>query len=308
MIITVTLNPALDKTIELDSLTKGKLNRVNKVIKDAGGKGINVAKTLKALETDCIATGFLGGNTGELINKELARLNIKRDFVWVDAETRTNTKIIENDNTVTEVNEQGEEIPQSKIHELLVKLDTYANEKAIFVLAGSVPRGMPKDIYANIIQIVHKKNATVILDCDGEALKKALIAKEKPDIIKPNHHELAALVNKPKLNSKEIATAVYEIMENGIKTVAVTMGSKGAMLFEGDNCVVSKAMKVEAKSTVGAGDAFVAGLSFAKEKNMNLEGTMKLCMAVSAGAVTTDGTKPPSRELIEKLMKFNLTD
>lgn len=303
MIITVTLNPALDKTVELDFLRMGELNRVTSVVCDAGGKGINVSKTLKNLEKESIATGFLGGNTGRVIKAALDEAGIQNDFVWVEGETRTNTKIINVNGIVTEINEPGPEITMEKIHELFEKLDDYAAPENLFVLAGSVPGNVDKGIYSSIIERVKAKGAKVLLDTAGDAFRLAMDGNKKPDVIKPNHHELADFVGKKGLKSSEIAGIAFNILQNGVETMAVSMGANGALLFKDDTCVGSDALKVEAHSTVGAGDAFVAGLAIAEEEKLSARETMILCMAVSAGAVTTIGTKPPSKELVENLKK-----
>ena len=184
MIVTVTMNPAIDKTVDIDQLECGGLNRIKHVELDAGGKGINVSKTIHELGGNSIATGFIAGNTGKVIQNVMEEWQIQNDFIEVSGETRTNTKVFEKSGELTELNEPGPVVSEADIQALLEKLDGYAAEGTLFVLAGSVPSGVEKDIYGKIIERVHRKGAKVLLDADGELFAKALEAK--PDIIKPN--------------------------------------------------------------------------------------------------------------------------
>ena len=163
MIITVCMNPAIDKTVEIDRLIPGGLNRIKKVEYDAGGKGINVSKTIHELGGTSIATGFLGGNAGKTIEAVLKEKGIPCDFVYVDGETRTNTKVFEITGVVTELNEPGAVISEEKLQELIRKLEGYANEETLFVFSGSIPKGVDKEIYGKLTELLHKKGATVLL-------------------------------------------------------------------------------------------------------------------------------------------------
>ena len=160
MIITVTMNPAIDKTVEIDELVPGGLNRIRKVEYDAGGKGINVSKTIRELGGTSIATGFLGGNAGKTIQNVLDEKAIKNDFIQVEGETRTNTKVFEKNGAVTELNEPGPIITKEQTETLLKKLEGYANEHTLFVLAGSIPAGVDqKDLDDAMNELTKKKDA-----------------------------------------------------------------------------------------------------------------------------------------------------
>ena len=302
MIVTVTMNPAIDKTVEIGEFQHGGLNRIQKVEYDAGGKGINVSKTIRELGGSTIATGFLGGNGGRTIENVLKEKEIACDFIWVDGETRTNTKVFEKNGALTELNEPGPVIPEEDMQELLEKLDGYAGEDTLFVLSGSIPAGVEKDIYAKIIRRVHKKGATVLLDADGELFRRALDAG--PDIIKPNRVELEEYAGMDyRASEEELLKIAEKFREKGIGTIVVSMGKSGAMFVMGDARVKCPALSVKAHSTVGAGDAMVAALSYAWQKKLSEEETIRLSMAVSAGAVTTIGTKPPAKEVVDELKK-----
>lgn len=324
MIVTVTMNPAIDKTVEIARFQHGGLNRIQKAEYDAGGKGINVSKTIYELGGNSVAAGFLGGNTGRTIEKVLREAGISCDFVRVDGETRTNTKVFEADGTLTELNEQGPQVTKAQLETLLEKLEQYARPETLFVLSGSVPRGVPADIYAQIIRRVRKMGAQTLLDADGELFVCGLEAA--PEIIKPNIYELmqyaASLAQEQAGGNREAAldaahtaqcaqqstseeTVLHKtaeiLLKKGVHTAAVSMGAQGAVFFIDGRIIRCPALQVQAHSTVGAGDAMVAALALAWEQRLCAEETVRLCMASSAGAVTTVGTKPPSAELVEKL-------
>ncbi len=301
MIVTVTMNPAIDKTVDIESLERGGLNRISHVELDAGGKGINVSKTISALGGKSIATGFIAGNSGKVIQGVMNDWGIENDFIEVSGETRTNTKVFEKSGELTELNEPGPVAAEEDVKALLEKLEGYANEETLFVLAGSIPRGVEKDIYRQIIELVHKKGAKVLLDADGELFTKALEAG--PDIIKPNRVELEQYAGMDYVASEqELLQVADKLMEKGIETVAVSMGKSGAIFLKENYKVRCPGLKVKAHSTVGAGDAMVAALSYSWDERMADEDMVKMCMAVSAGAVTTIGTKPPSREVVDTLI------
>lgn len=302
MIITVTMNPAIDKTVEISELIQGELNRIHKVEYDAGGKGINVSKTIRELGGESIATGFLGGNAGKTIENVLRDKGITHDFIWVEGETRTNTKVFEESGAVTELNEPGPTINEEQLNALIKKLEGYADKNALFVLAGSIPSGVEVGIYEKMIRILHKKEAKVLLDADGCLFRQALEAG--PDIVKPNRKELEEYIGIDyRASERDLVKTARGLREKGIDTVAVSMGKSGAMLIKDGYEVRCPALPVKAHSTVGAGDAMVAALSYSWDKNLSNDKTVKICMAASAGAVTTIGTKPPSRELVDTLME-----
>ena len=286
MIVTVTMNPAIDKTVEIERLRHGGLNRIQKVEYDAGGKGINVSKTIRELGGKSVAMGFLAGNSGKTIANVLGEKGIENDFVWVEGETRTNTKVYEKDGTLTELNEPGPAVTEAAVEKLLEKLEEYAG----------------KDIYARITRRVHEKGSRVLVDADGELFRIALEAR--PDMIKPNRVELEELFGlAADACDEELWKAARSLQNQGIETIAVSMGKEGAMFFIGEYQAKCPALSVKIHSTVGAGDAMVAALAYAWEQKNGKEEMVRMCMAVSAGAVMTVGTKPPSAELVETLKK-----
>ena len=269
MIVTVTMNPAIDKTVEIGRLIPGGLNRIKKAEADAGGKGINVSKTIRELGGVSIATGFLGGSTGK---------------------------------AVTELNEPGPQIREDEMDRLMEKLISYAKPETLVILSGSIPKGVDKQIYARIIHLMHKNGAEVLLDADGELFRNGLL--ERPDMVKPNRVELEEYAGiDHRASNDELLALARELRENGIKKVVVSMGKGGAIFLQDDYEAISPALSVKAYSTVGAGDAMVAALACAWDQKLTAKETIRLCMAASAGAVTTTGTKPPEKKVVEELMQ-----
>ncbi len=302
MIITVTMNPAIDKTVDLEHMAHGGLNRVKNVIIDAGGKGINVSKTIKELGGETIATGFVGGSGGMLIKKVLQDQGIQSDFVEIKNEVRTNLKVVEADGNVTEFNEPGPQVTGEELEALTQKLLSYANKEALFVLAGSIPNGISKTIYQTLTYKLKEKGAKVFVDADGELFIQSLEAG--PDIIKPNRHELEEYYHKDyRVDETELIDMGQSLLEKGIGMIAISLGQMGGLFITKDKILRCPGLKVEAHSTVGAGDAMVAALSYGYDQGLTLEEGAKLGIATSAGAVTTKGTKPPKRELVDALLK-----
>lgn len=301
MIITVTMNPAIDKTVEIEQLVPNGLNRIQKVEYDAGGKGINVSKTIHELGGESLAMGFLGGNAGKTIENVLTSWNIQHDFIWVEGETRTNTKVFEKSGGVTELNEPGPVINEARVEELIQKICEHTDKETLVVLAGSIPAGVDKNIYAAITESVHEKGGSVLMDADGELFRNAL--KASPDIIKPNQVELEEYIGADyRLSMGELKALAEKFQNNGIKTVAISMGKGGAMIVRDKFVARCPALSVKAHSTVGAGDAMVAALAYSWDKKLGDEETVRFCMATSAGAVTTVGTKPPARAVVDELI------
>ncbi|WMJ86403.1 1-phosphofructokinase [Anaerocolumna sp. MB42-C2] len=301
MIITVTMNPAIDKTVELDQLEPGSLNRLKNVIMDVGGKGINVSKTIKELGGNSITTGFIGGSGGNLIEKALREQGIKSDFVEINNEIRTNMKVLESSGFVTELNEPGPVVSEEELEQLTQKLISYANEDTLFIMAGSIPNGISKTVYRDLIQKVKEKGAKVFLDADGELFIHSL--KASPDYIKPNRAELEEYFQMDyRADEKELVKMGKQLIEKGIKMAAISLGQMGALFLTKDKVIKCPGLRVEAHSTVGAGDAMVAALAFGLDQGLDMVQCAKLGLAASAGAVTTKGTKPPKRELVDELM------
>jgi 1-phosphofructokinase len=298
------MNPAIDKTAELERVAHGGLNRLKNVITDAGGKGINVSKAIKELGGETVATGFIGGSGGVLIKKALQEQGIRADFIEIGREIRTNLKVVEADGRVTEFNEPGPAVTDEELKLLTDKLLGYADKDTLFVLAGSIPGGVDRTIYKTLTQRLREKEARVFVDADGELFLHALEAC--PDIIKPNRRELEEYFDKDKdcrAGEAELVTMGRQLLKKGIGLLAISLGRMGALFLTGDKVLRCPGLEVEAHSTVGAGDAMTAALAYGFSRGLPLGECAKLSIATSAGAVTTKGTKPPGRELVEELLQ-----
>lgn len=302
MIVTVTMNPAIDKTVDIGKFERGDLNRIKRVEIDAGGKGINVSKTIRELGGESIATGFVGGTSGTIIKQVLTDLGLRTDFVEVKGETRTNLKVVEETGEVTELNEPGPEVSEEQLNDLLNRLEGYANPDTLFVLAGSIPAGIPTDIYRKITEQVHQKGAMVLLDADGVLFSESL--KGKPDMLKPNRSELERYYQMDyRASEQELVLMGGKLLEQGVSMAAISLGQMGAIFLTKGKRYRCPGLRVKAHSTVGAGDALVAAMAYSWDEKLPLETCIRLCMGASAGAVTSIGTKPPKRSLVDELVE-----
>ena len=302
MIYTVTLNPALDKTVEIPSLTIDAVNRITTMRTDPGGKGINVSKVISKLGGKSIASGILGGDTGRAILSALKEMELETCFHFVNGETRTNMKVIDPvSRTNTDINEPGVTVSEEILSGLLKELLEIVREDDIVVISGSMPKGSPKETYFTWTKAFNAKGAKVLIDADGELLKAGL--KASPYLIKPNNHELSAFVGRTLETPEELAVTAREIMkEYGIAKVVVSMGGDGALYVTKDESIYAEGLKVPVGSTVGAGDSVVAALAVAEESGMSLEETVRLSTATGAANVMCSGTQAAEFEVIKDLI------
>ncbi|MCD8141555.1 MAG: 1-phosphofructokinase [Planctomycetaceae bacterium] len=301
-IITVTLNPALDKTAVLDTLHPGELNRLRDVTVDAGGKGVNVSKMIAALGGESLASGFIGGGSGDEIARTLSSLGIGHDFVRIASPTRTNLKIVDQGSRLTELNEPGPSVCREELDHLRHTLQAHAGPDSLFVFSGSLPAGVGKDIYRDLIDLVRDGGATAFLDADGEAFAQAVDAG--PTFIKPNRFELLQFFGAD--SSADMQTLIRlcrKLLDKGVGRIALSMGGDGALFVSGDDVFACPGLAVAAQSSVGAGDSMVGAVAYGTVTNLSWRDTAALAMASSAGAVTTVGTKPPSREVVDELLR-----
>jgi 1-phosphofructokinase len=296
------MNPALDKTVEIPSFTIDSVNRITSMRTDPGGKGINVSKVIDKLGGKSIATGILGGDTGRTIQSALGRMGLETEFVFAAGETRTNLKVIDPVNhTNTDINEPGITVSEKILDELLQKFREKLVDGDIVVLAGSLPKGAPKDTYRTWADACGKAGAKVILDADGELLKEGL--KAAPYLIKPNNHELSGLMGQTLRTPEELEQAARSLMEQyRIAKVVVSMGGDGALYVTGDETIYAEGLKVPVGSTVGAGDSVVAALAFAESCGMSLEEAVRLSTAAGAANVMCSGTQAAEYETIRELI------
>lgn len=302
MIITVTLNPAIDKTAQVDTLQVNGLNRLENSIMDVGGKGINVSKAIKELGGTSLVMGFVAGSNGHWIEDELQNTGFSSKFQFVPGNTRVNLKVLDQKMNLTELNEAGNAISEEALKTFTDTLLSTIKKEDIVVLSGSVPPNVPKDIYATLTRKIKEKGTKVILDADGELFIKGIEAS--PSVIKPNKFELCKYFNiSEDISDVELISYTKKLLLKGIEMIALSMGSKGAIFITRDEVAKVPGLKIKAHSSVGAGDSMVGALAYGMEENLELIPLIKLAVATSAGAVMTKGTKAPNREIVESLIK-----
>lgn len=300
MIYTVTLNPAIDKTVVIENFSAGMVNRVTSVREDAGGKGINVSKCLKKLGQDSVAAMILAGDTGRRLEKMLGVLEIPVLPVWAAGENRTNLKIIDpvkKENT--DINEPGPAVTQELLQSLREALHEQVKQGDILVLSGSLPAGVDRSLYEQWTAYFREKGVCVYLDADGEPMRSGM--KSLPYLIKPNNDELAALVEKPALSKEEMIAEGKRLLGTGIAEIVISLGGDGALFISADGCWKAEGLDVPVKSTVGAGDSVVAAMAFGQVRNLPREAKIKLAVAMGAASVMQSGTQPPEAQLVWEL-------
>ena len=302
MIITVTLTPALDKTVILPGFRVDQVNRIQSLRLDPGGKGINVSKVLLSLGADSLATGILGGGTGRYIENSLREMGIASDFVWVKEETRTNLKVVDpQEHTNTDINEPGTPVAPEVIEAVYRKVEAAASPGDIVVMAGKAPSSAPDTVFADWITRLRSRSVQTYLDADAGLLIEGV--KAKPTLIKPNDVELSRLTGREFHGVSEMVQAAGRLVQDGIGTVVVSLGSDGALFVTGDQALRGYGLRVPVQSTVGAGDSMMAAMAYGAAKGMGFRDTCALALAVSAAAVTTPGTQPTEKHVVDELLK-----
>ncbi|MBC7087288.1 MAG: 1-phosphofructokinase [Tissierellales bacterium] len=298
LISTVTLNPAIDKTLILNELKIGKVNRVLRNRENIGGKGINVSKILSKFDHTTNAIAILGHDNLEFVKSLILKANLKVEYYEVNGLTRTNTKIVDlANNTTTDINEMGFEIQEDNIPEIISFIVKNIIKSNYIVLSGSVPKWMPNDIYSQIIESSNI-NAKFIIDTEGEQLINVL--KNKPFLIKPNIHELEEALNIKLKSDEDIINTCLNIIDiYDVENILVSMGGDGSILVAKDIILKAEPIKVELRSTVGAGDSLVAGFIHGL-----IEHDMNKIEALKFG--TACGTLAVSKESIDDLDKFEV--
>ncbi len=285
MIVTVTLNPAVDKTCTVECLTPGKVNRLQSVVNVAGGKGINVAKILRQFEVPVRCLGFLGGYSGKFIRDTMEQLGAECRFTAVSRDTRTNTNILGVDGVVTEVLEPGPVVSEAELQSLLTTFRESIQDCELVVLAGSLPAGVPQDIYGQLIHMCRENSVPVLLDTSGEALKWGIAAK--PDWVKPNKEELIQYVGKNLTSREEIIHEAGQLLVGGIRGVVVSLGAEGLLYVGEEQALFGEAKKVKVVNTVGCGDSVVASLAMSIVSGDTPEDILKKAVCLSAANATT---------------------
>jgi 1-phosphofructokinase family hexose kinase len=261
MIITVTLNAAIDKTLEVPSFTPGRRHRTVDQTTMPGGKGVNIARAIKCLGQPVIVTGLAGGATGNRIVEALDGESILNDFVRIEDESRTNTAVTDPTTGIhTEINERGPAVSAAELEQFHEKLVYLAQGASICVFAGSIPRGVAPDVYFTLIRDVRRLGVTTMIDSEGEPLRLSMRAE--PDLVSPNELEAEELVGHEFNDAEERAGAVAEMVRLGAREAIMTVPDGCfARIEDSDGPAIYRVTieEQEARSAVGSGDAFLAG-------------------------------------------------
>ncbi len=288
MITTICLNPAFDKTVTVEELRLGEVNRILHVREDLGGKGINVAAVAHRLGLEVQCLGCMGEAGAQPLRDKMAEEGIAFDFMTVPGSIRTNLKVIsQKGQAVTELNEPG--CPMTLEHlDAFMQMVRRKGAGSYAVLTGSLPPGCPAETYREIIHAF--KDVPCILDAEGNRLLLGLAAN--PLLVKPNLSELEATLGTSLRTLRAIRDAAYVLLKKGAQSVIVSMGKMGALFTDGKRTLYSPALTVKAMSTVGAGDAMVGGVLLGLEKGAPLAEAFRSGMAAGAASVMTEGTQP----------------
>ncbi|MEX1141974.1 MAG: 1-phosphofructokinase family hexose kinase [Thermoleophilaceae bacterium] len=291
MIITVTLNAAIDRTLAVPSFTLGRRHRAVEQASMAGGKGVNVARALKALGRPVIATGFAGGHTGTRIIEQLTDEAILCDFVRIRDESRMSTAVVDpTSGQQTEINERGPEVSEAELDLFVDKLLYLAQGAAMCVFSGSLPRGVEPGLYARLVEELNRLGVTTVLDCEGEPLR--LAARAEPTVVAPNEAEAEELVGHEFADEADRRAAMPEIVDLGPHEAIMTLadGCVGLHVDEGDPGQSRRLCRavlepLEPVSSVGSGDAFLAGYVAARYDGRPSDDRLRF--GVACGAEST---------------------
>jgi 1-phosphofructokinase family hexose kinase len=287
VIVTVTLNAAMDRTLTVPNFQRGQRHRASAGITSAGGKGINVARAVKTLGIPVVATGLVGGATGTRIVEALTAEAVLNDFVRIEGESRTSTAVVDpTGGTYTEINEWGPAVREEELATLLEKLRYLAQGAELVVFAGTLPRDVADDFYADAIRELNRRHVPCALDSEGEALRRGVDAE--PFIVSPNQREAEGLVGQEFHDDEDFQLALDRIADMGARNVIITTESGCVALLREDRETFrfrAVAPRVDAVSDIGAGDVLLAAFIAARSQGRSLEESLRA--AVAAGAAST---------------------
>ncbi len=301
MIITVTLNPAIDQTVVVESMIVGETNRIRESRIDPGGKGVNCSRALRVLGAETIATGFAPGGMGRLVEQSLSDMGVICDFVHTRGDVRMNMTIHNlRRNTSTMIVDSGPETDIRYVDEVIERIRRHVKPGDWMVVAGSVPPPIPAGIYLDLIELGNALGAYTVLDADGAALEAGVRAR--PWVVKANRRELGRLFGKEFHTGADAVEALTELRRGGVHVAVITRGRDGAIGMDEKGCYLALPPRIHQSTPVGAGDAFLAGLIQVLSEEGSLVEALRLATATGAAAAVTQGTQLARREDIDAFL------
>ncbi len=301
MIITITLNPCLDEHITVNGLVVEEANRWSRLHRYAGGKGIDVARAIHEMNGRTIAYGFIGGTEGRAVEILLDEEGVQFSFTPIGQETRTNFIITDTKTSQqTRIDAPGPHISKKELERFYRKVREINPEPDLIVVSGSIPPGVPVDIYYNLVTEAKSHGVRTILDSAGKWMTEGI--KAKPYLIKPNVHEIEELLGRELPTEEAIILAALDLLEMGVEVVVVSRGRDGMIAATKENIVKTVSPPLKVRSAVGAGDCTVAGLALKIAYREPLVEACRLGAAMGAAAVLTPGTELCHRADVEKLL------
>lgn len=302
MIFTVTLNPAVDRELTVGNIVFDTVLRASEWRVDCGGKGFNVARMLKAVGVNSVALGFAAGKTGELLSDKLLELGVETDFVWVAGDTRTNVSIVSEENSrYVKVNEPGPTISRADLVLLEEKIRSRVQPGDWWVLAGSLPPGVPETFYSELIGIIQEAGAQVFLDTSSGALKKS--CKAGPVLVKPNDEEAHELTGLPVGDITEIVEAAKAVRQLGPASVVISLGKEGALLVNEKGAWRAKSPAITERNPIGAGDSMVAGIVWGLSEGVEMSEALSRGIACGAATASQSGTTVGELSQVQELLQ-----
>ena len=281
MILTVTLNVAVDKSYVLDQpIHVGDVMRVKTCCNTAGGKGLNVSKVIKQCGEDVLATGFTGGFNGAYVEHMLREKGVESRFVHVAAETRSCINILASDGTTTEFLERGLPVTKEETQRFLEEFQNLLPGCEAVVMSGTAPQGVPADIYARLVMLAKEAGVKPLLDTSGAFLSEG--CKAAPWLIKPNEEEISQLLGREVGSEEELIRAAQDLCRSGIAFVVISLGAEGSLTVCGDGVFRAVAPDVPVVNTVGCGDSMMGAMAVAAVGGMGVEDMLRYATAVSA--------------------------
>ena len=301
MILTVTLNAAIDKRYVVEEVRTGEVNRVRECVYTPGGKGLNVSKPAAIYGAEVTATGFVGGHAGHYIEDALRPFGIKSAFYHMEEESRSCINIWDEKNRCqTEFLEPGFSVTEADFEGFLEHFQGLVTDAEVVTMSGSVPKGLDGTAYQRMVKLVKDAKKPVILDTSGKLLEAGIEAC--PTMIKPNLDEIRMLTGKDCTDPDEILDAAKVLHGRGIEIVTVSLGGEGALVVSGEGAYRARVPRINAVNTVGCGDSMTAGFALGLSEGLSIRETLQKASAVSAAAAMREETGFFVKEDMERLL------